>query len=56
MGKTEDTLCKMKKNMIDEHFIEIKNIVNNPKYICKRCLRVAAKKKFLCKPTKLNSK
>lgn len=42
-------LCDIKKTDFDKYKNELVTIVNNPKYICKKCLRVANSKKYLCK-------
>lgn len=48
------TLCKAKKSHHSELREEILQAVRQPKYICRKCLRVAAKKKYLCSPERLD--
>lgn len=50
MGKE---LCKIEEVAIRRDLEAHMKLVNKPKYICKKCGRVANKKKSLCKPTKL---
>lgn len=46
-------LCAWKKDDIADRRAKLEKIVGKPEYICTRCARVAAKKKYLCKPEKL---
>ena len=50
MGKE---LCKIQELLIRKNPDEYAELVNKPKYLCKRCGRVANKKKSLCKPVRL---
>lgn len=52
--KGPKTLCKAKKSHHAELREEILKAVNQPKYICRKCLRLAAKKKYLCSPERLD--
>lgn len=47
------SLCKVKKSQRGELADEIVETVSHPRYICEKCLRVAAKKKHLCSPRRL---
>jgi hypothetical protein len=47
------TLCEIKKKDIAREVDRIQRMVTEPEYICNKCLRSAAKKKFLCKPSSL---
>ena len=47
------TMCKVKPKDFKELEGEILEQVSSPKYICRKCLRVASKKSRLCKPKKL---
>lgn len=47
------SLCKVKKSQRGELAGEIVETVSHPRYICEKCLRVAAKKKHLCSPRRL---
>jgi transposase-like protein len=53
MGKISKPLCKWDKDDIKDNFKELKKIVAEPRYICKKCGRVAKKEEFLCKPEEL---
>ena len=53
MAKKEKRLCKWKEDDISEKFDEFITIVSDPKYVCKKCGRVADKKKWLHKPVSL---
>jgi len=53
MAKKDKTLCKWKRREIDERFAELREIVTQPRYVCGKCGRAAAKKKWLCKPKAL---
>ncbi|MDA3798315.1 MAG: hypothetical protein PF692_04450 [Kiritimatiellae bacterium] len=46
-------MCHLKKSTLKDHFDEVVDIVSQPKYICKKCLRIANDKSLLCKPKKL---
>ena len=50
MGKE---LCKIQEELIKSDLEAYMKLVNRPKYICKKCGRVANKKKLLCKAVKL---
>ena len=47
-------LCDLNKKGYEKESDKIENIVRNPKFICKKCIRVANVKDRLCKPTKIN--
>jgi len=53
MAKKEKRLCKWKEDDISEKFDKFINIVSSPKFVCKKCGRVADKKKWLHKPVSL---
>jgi hypothetical protein len=53
MAKKEKRMCKWKEDDISEKFDKYLNIVRNPKFVCKKCGRVADKKKWLHKPVSL---
>jgi hypothetical protein len=48
------TLCKWDERRIEKKFKKFRKIVGNPRFVCKRCGRVAANKKSLCKPLALD--
>ena len=47
MAKKVKELCKWKKDDISEKFDKLTRIVKDPKFVCKKCGRVADKKKWL---------
>lgn len=48
------TLCKrVKEDYLKENLKEYIKMVKEPKYICKKCGRVAEKEETLCKPKKM---
>ena len=53
MAKKGKMLCKWKEDDIKKRFDEFSDIVKNPKFVCKKCGRVADKKKWLHKSAKL---
>jgi hypothetical protein len=53
MAKKDKKLCKWKEEAINDNFEAFKDIVQSPKFACKKCGRVANKKKWLHKPVSL---
>ena len=53
MAKKEKQLCKWKEETINANFETFKEIVISPRFACKKCGRVANKKKWLHKPVPL---
>jgi hypothetical protein len=53
MAKKEKRLCKWKEEAINDNFEAFKDIVKSPQFACKKCGRVANKKKWLHKPVSL---
>lgn len=48
------TLCELEKEgLIQADFEAYKELVRKGKFVCRRCGRVARKKKRLCRPDKL---
>ncbi len=48
------TLCELEKEGLMQADLEAyKELVRKGKYVCRRCGRVARKKKSLCRPEKL---
>ena len=43
-------LCKWKKGDIEDKFDKFLDIIKKPKFVCKKCGRVADKKEWLHKP------
>ncbi|NTW89098.1 MAG: hypothetical protein HGB26_08320 [Desulfobulbaceae bacterium] len=48
--KIKKTLCKLDKHDMEERMGDIVSLVSDPKFICRKCARVATNKKYLCKP------
>ena len=46
------SLCKLKKSCKKE-FGSYVALVNKPRHVCTKCGRAANKKKYLCKPRKI---
>jgi len=53
MAKKEKCLCKWKEDDMSKKFDKLITIVSEPKFVCKKCGRVADKKKWLHKPVSL---
>jgi hypothetical protein len=53
MSADTKTLCKYKKEKIEENLETLKKIVKDPKFICRKCARSAKDDKYLCKPATL---
>ena len=53
MAKTSKPLCKWDKDEIKDNFKILKKLVCEPRYICRKCGRVANKEDSLCKPEQL---
>ena len=49
MAKKAKELCKWKQDDIKKNFDDFNDIVRKPKFVCTKCGRVAAKKKWLHK-------
>jgi hypothetical protein len=47
------TLCDWSKGDIRKHADKLLELVNQPRYYCRRCARVANTPKVLCKPSRL---
>jgi hypothetical protein len=48
-------LCKWKKKDIKKDFKKLSRAVSGARYICCRCGRAASSKKYLCKPTEMET-
>lgn len=53
MGKDKKTICEWDKDKIKDDIDKLKAIVTPPKFICRKCGRVAKESEYLCKPEKL---
>jgi len=50
------TLCDWSKKDIEKHWEALCKLVENPKFICRKCARSASIAKVLCKPRTIPSK
>ncbi len=46
-------MCKAKKKVLNENPEAYMKLVNDPRFLCAKCGRVANSKKNICKPVKL---
>ncbi len=53
MGDKTKALCKWDKGRYVKDLALLREIVAEPRFICKDCGRAAREKKWLCKPTKI---
>jgi hypothetical protein len=53
MSKEPKHLCKWDKDDIKDDLEKLKKLVVPPRYICRKCGRVAKDREYLCKPTEL---
>lgn len=54
MAKEVRPLCKWDKDEIKDKLKELKKIVGEPRFICRKCARAAKKEEYLCKPDPLD--
>lgn len=53
MAKEKKHLCKWDKDEIKDDLDKLKGIVVPPRFICRKCGRVAKESGYLCKPVEL---
>ena len=53
MSKDNKPLCKWDKDEIKDNFKQLKKLVSEPRFICRKCARAANKADSLCKPEEL---
>ena len=53
LRKLNKTICDFDKKDFDKFGQEIKKIIMEPKYMCRKCYRASSVKDLLCKPTKI---
>lgn len=51
--KIKGSLCDLSRGDLEEHWDEISGAIGNPKYMCRKCARMARSKSHLCKPKRL---
>lgn len=49
----ERSLCKWTAEDIEQHLPVLAELVDEPRYVCRKCARAARRKKNLCKPVPL---
>lgn len=54
MTKQRKPLCKWDKEEIKESLKELKKIVSQPRFVCRKCARAAGEEDYLCKPEPLD--
>ena len=47
--------CGISYSDIEKSPNEFRDLVSDPRFVCRKCRRVAGKKKLLCRPAKLKS-
>ena len=53
MSKNQKELCKWDKDDIKDKLEKLKKLVDEPRFICRKCGRAANDSDNLCKPEKL---
>jgi hypothetical protein len=53
MSKDTKSICKWDKDEIKDELDKLIKIVTPPKFICRKCGRVAKESDYLCKPVKM---
>jgi len=53
MSKAIKKMCTIKPEEVNKVAKELKDQVTEPKFLCTKCLRVAADKKVICKAEKI---
>ena len=53
MSKDKKSICKWDKDDIKDELDKLKEIVLPPRFICRKCGRVAKESVYLCKPVEL---
>jgi hypothetical protein len=46
-------MCGVKKGFVEDEKDAFRDAVSPAKFYCRKCLRVASRKKYLCKPEPL---
>jgi len=53
MARFDNCMCHLKKKEIFQRLDEFVKVVDEPRYICGDCARLANRKRNLCQPRKL---
>lgn len=53
MSKALKRMCGVKKGFVEDEKDAFRDAVSPAKFYCRKCLRVASRKKYLCKPEPL---
>ncbi len=53
MAKGMKTICKWEKDEVRDDLEKLKELVNPPHFICRKCGRVAKESDYLCKPVEM---
>ncbi|MBE0567772.1 MAG: hypothetical protein IH621_17595 [Krumholzibacteria bacterium] len=53
MGEKAKPLCNWSKGQYVKQLEELKQIVADPRFVCRDCGRAAHEKKWLCKPVRI---
>jgi hypothetical protein len=53
MGEKTKSLCKWNKSRYQKDIVKLRQIVQEPAFVCKDCGRAAREKKWLCKAVKI---
>ncbi|HSR54273.1 MAG TPA: hypothetical protein VLV83_25895 [Acidobacteriota bacterium] len=56
MATPKKSICKWERGDFEKHYSEHPSVVRMPRFACRKCGRVARKKKWLCKAFKLRLK
>jgi hypothetical protein len=55
-AKSTRSLCKWSSDEIAAELATLREIIGEPRFVCGKCARAAARKKHLCRPVKLGGK
>ncbi len=53
MPKPKKVLCEMSREETQDFLAKHQEYIERPRFVCRGCVRVSAKKRLLCKPRKL---
>ena len=50
----DEPICKWSRKELEKHLVElVSEVVTEPRFVCTKCGRAAAAKRFLCKSKKI---